>query len=271
MTTSVIPIWIHGANGRVGIELQKLLGQSDNTGFSFAGGSGRTFYGITPKSSSVVTEQTLADVLGEQGVTTLLDFSSPEGNQVLFRALEIGIPKNSSILIGTTGLSPDQLEKWRLLAEGGRQHRVLVAPNTSIGILLLARAAIKIAGVAAQLGFDLEIVETHHRAKKDAPSGTANFLAETILSVSPDLKPTSTRSDQRRAGEVGIHSIRGGGVYGEHEIRILGDNEEICLSHRAFSRSLFAAGALTLTRWLTFKKPGFYKLSDVDLTEVLPK
>src|SRR5690606_9209679 len=106
--------------------------------------------------------------------------------------------------------------------------------------------------------------------KIDSPSGTALLLADAAQSADPTLITNYGRNEQRRSNEIGLQSIRGGNIYGEHTVMFLGNNEEIHLSHRALSRSLFATGALTLTKWLSKQRsPGFYKISDIELKDLL--
>jgi 4-hydroxy-tetrahydrodipicolinate reductase len=266
MSESKPAIWIHGASGRMGQEIQKALAERGRP-FRLIGGSGYKFEGADFQPDEDVTASALAEALDKYAVELIVDFSAPEANVLLLDAMRTSHRRGMAVLLGTTGLTPEQLTRWRDVASAGA-HRILVAPNTSIGILLLAKAALLAAGVAAGLAFDVEIVETHHRAKKDAPSGTAKFLAETIAGGVDDLAPQYDRRGARRAGEIGVHAVRGGGVYGEHEVRIIGDSEEICLSHRAFSRSLFAAGALTLGTWLLTRNPGYYNLLDIDVKDL---
>ena len=116
-----------------------------------------------------------------------------------------------------------------------------------------------------KLGFDIEICEAHHRGKRDAPSGTAKHLADAIAETLTRARPIFHRDGGRLPGEIGIHSVRGGGVFGEHEVRLLGDNEELAVTHRALNRAIFARGALTLSRWLLAQRAGFYTLDDVEI------
>jgi 4-hydroxy-tetrahydrodipicolinate reductase len=197
----------------------------------------------------------------------IFDFSSVEGNYALLQFLHRDTSLSPAILIGTTGLGEDGKMEWHKLALE-RQSRILFAPNTSLGILLMAKTAMQMAPVLVGKNFDIEIVETHHRNKKDAPSGTALFLLNSILATDGRLKGLSRRQGAREADEIGVHSIRGGGVFGEHTIRLIGDHEELSFTHRAFSRSLFAQGALILGQWLLSKPFGVYELSDVDLKEL---
>lgn len=256
-----INLWIHGSSGKMGREIQKSLLETPGK-FRLVGGSARKFEGETFLQGRAVTAEQLAHALDKDKIEVVLDFSTTEANEILFEAVQKTEAKSLKVVLGTTGLGEAKLEAWKALIKK-RNFGLLIAPNTSLGVLLTARAALLAAAPLAKLGFDIEITETHHRLKRDAPSGTARFLAETIVGGVPDLKITTERDGARQPGELGIHAVRGGGVFGEHEVRILGDNEEITISHRAFSRGLFAGGALVLARWLAEQGPGCYGLLDV--------
>lgn len=261
-----IGLWIHGISGRMGGELKKAA--ANQAGFKLIGGSSHFVElpsGEQEAASTALTPEHLYKYLSAAEVNLIVDFSGPTGNALLLAALSQATLKEKSVLLGSTGLSSDSLTAWKDLSIRSNL-RLLIAPNTSIGILLALAAALRVAPTLVQNGFDIEISETHHRGKKDAPSGTARFLAE-ALAQRLNLKPNYDRSGAREAGEIGVHAIRGGGVTGEHVIRFIGDNEELCLSHRAFSRSLFATGALNLGRWLTTKPPGAYELQDVAVAD----
>ena len=264
----VVRLWLHGASGRMGREIQKAV-FADPGQFSFVGGSSRTFEGEAFYQGRAVTPPLLGDRLIKDKPDVVIDFSTLEGNETLRSAVREGKVKGGRILIGTTGFDSSVLGEWQTLAREF-DLTVLLAPNTSIGVLLTAQAALKAALPLSRLGFDIEITETHHRMKKDAPSGTAKFLANTLASGIGGLHVVSRHGGERQAGEIGVHAVRGGGVVGEHEIRIIGDFEEVTISHRAFSRSLFASGALVLAKWLRGQKPGFYGLLDVSLEDLIP-
>jgi 4-hydroxy-tetrahydrodipicolinate reductase len=173
----------------------------------------------------------------------IIDFSSPSATRMLVKSLQDS--KDKVVLIGTTGLD----DKLKLsLAKVAKRcgHKILIAGNTSLGIFTLAQRAIETARTLPSAGFDVEIIETHHRMKVDAPSGTALLLADVIKSAMPGSKIIFNRDGSRKPNQIGLHAVRGGGVIGEHEVRFIADEEEVSLSHRAFSRILFAKGALSL-------------------------
>lgn len=246
----ILKVWIHGVSGRMGEALLHAIKASPKQA-TLAGSSARHGLEVEGRTRSVATGENLADAMQASGADVVLDFSTPDGNQMLWATLNGGSVR-LPVLIGTTGLASKQLSAWKSLG-ADRPMPILYAPNTSIGILALSRALPVVAKALAQPEYDVTVVETHHRNKRDAPSGTAVALVDALARVSPTLAGTQ------------IHSLRGGGNFGEHEIRFLGQAEEFTLSHRALSRSLFATGALRLARWLIRQRPGYFTLDAVEL------
>lgn len=245
-------VWVHGCEGRMGQEIIAHLSmQRDEAVFS--GGSDR---GLS-QSGQGLGNAKASDVI--------LDFSSPEGTESLIRNAFSEGWQRSSLLIGTTGLSKALLNSIRDF-QTRMDARILMAPNTSLGINLLLQAVMQVAGVLHGKGFDIEITETHHRRKIDSPSGTAKLIAS-HLEDSFDLTSVQERRGQRQENHLGISVVRGGSSYGEHTVMFLGDEEEIKISHRALSRSIFAKGAIVLAKWLVKQDPGFYSLDQVKFTE----
>jgi 4-hydroxy-tetrahydrodipicolinate reductase len=190
----------------------------------------------------------------------LVDFSAAAALQAsLDRAVSAGVP----ILIGTTGL--DDTADHRIAAAAG-QIAVLRAPNTSLGVALLADLVERAARVLGP-EWDIEIAETHHREKTDAPSGTALLLGEAAArGRGSGIEAEAGRSgrDRKRApGAIGFASLRGGTVAGEHDVMFLGAEERLILSHTAESRMIFARGALAAARFLVGKPAGLYSMRDV--------
>jgi 4-hydroxy-tetrahydrodipicolinate reductase len=190
----------------------------------------------------------------------LVDFSAPAALQAsLDRAISAAVP----ILIGTTGL--DELADGRIAA-AAEQVPVLRAANTSLGVALLTDLAERTAHVLGP-DWDIEIVETHHRMKTDAPSGTALMLGEAAArGRGTPLRAERSRDGtglKREPGAVGFASLRGGTVAGDHDVMFLGPNERLILSHRAESRMIFARGALAAARFLVGKPAGLYSMHDV--------
>src|SRR5437868_2822327 len=190
----------------------------------------------------------------------LVDFSVPAALQAsLDRAVSAGIP----VLIGTTGL--DALADERISA-AAKNVAVLRSANTSLGVALLAELAERAARVLGP-EWDIEIAETHHRNKTDAPSGTALMLGEAAargrgvpLRAERGRDGTGLKRDE---GAIGFASLRGGTVSGDHDVLFLGPNERLILSHRAENRMIFARGALAAARFLVGKPAGLYSMRDV--------
>ncbi len=253
-------VWIHGLSGRMGLAIRTAIETSKGK-YSFAGGS--TSASINFRNHSELNLSSMVEGLRASNV--VFDFSSLDGNRLLSQAA--AKTTGGAFLIGTTGLSdPDQLI-WAKISKD-TSARVLFAPNTSIGILIFRRLLKHAAPILLGLDFDCEIIESHHRNKKDAPSGTALSLASAIQSSAEGFVINSARSGQRKPNEIGISALRGGGVIGEHEVQFLSDSEEFRIQHRALNRDLFATGALRLGRWLIQQPAGFYNLDDVKVEEL---
>jgi len=194
-------------------------------------------------------------------VDVLIDFSRPEGTlQWLDACRRAGV----AMVIGTTGLTESGLAE---IADAAGEVAIVHAANMSPGINLLLKL---VPEVAAALGeeYDIEIAETHHRFKADAPSGTALALARAICEATgkePDDTITHGRSGKslRKTGEIGVHAIRLGDTVGEHAVSFGNLGETITISHSAHTRDVFARGALRAAGWLAKQKPGLYSMRDV--------
>ena len=196
------------------------------------------------------------------GCDVVVDFSHPSATEAVNRVcLEAGKP----LVIGTTGHSG---EERAFIERTAKSLPVVLSPNFSIGVnalFWLTREAARMLGE----DFDLEIVETHHRLKKDAPSGTAKKLAEILCEVRKLDYAANARHGreglvgERPAKEIGVHSIRAGDVVGDHTVTLAGAGERLELTHKASSRETFAAGALRAARWIVGKPPGLYSMEDV--------
>ena len=200
--------------------------------------------------------------IGERGADVYVDFSVPEAvEEHLGTALAAGKP----ILIGTTGLTA---EHHRLIGEASDRIAVICAPNTSLGVNLLAHLVRETAARLAE-DWDVEIVEMHHRMKADAPSGTALMLgraAARARGVQLDAVADRGRdgiTGVREPGRIGFASLRGGTVAGEHQVIFAGEGERLELGHRAESRAIFARGAVEAALWLAGRPAGRYTMADV--------
>jgi 4-hydroxy-tetrahydrodipicolinate reductase len=198
--------------------------------------------------------------LDQDNGDVLVDFSAPGAlDASLDRAVSAGVP----IIIGTTGL--EGLADNRIAA-AANEVAVLRAANTSIGVALLAELVERAARVLGE-AWDIEITETHHRLKADAPSGTALVLGEAAAAGrGQELNAERCRDGtglKRNTGAIGFASLRGGTVAGDHDVMFLGPDERLILSHRAESRMIFARGALAAARFMVGKKAGLYSMRDV--------
>jgi 4-hydroxy-tetrahydrodipicolinate reductase len=200
----------------------------------------------------------LPDLLAERDVNALVDFAGPESSVAYVEACaDAGVPA----VVGTTGF--DQ-EGEAALRDASERLAVLRAANFSRGVQALLGAVES--AVESLPGYDVELTETHHNRKRDAPSGTALTILDRIEAVRDDLDEHAhgrVGEAPRTAGEVGVHARRAGGLHGEHEVLLAGENEAVTLSHRAESRGVFAAGALDAAVWLAGRGPGWYDFSDV--------
>ena len=181
-----------------------------------------------------------------------VDFSAPAA---LPHTLAYARRAGAAVVCGTTGLSEDQLDELRTL---GEKNRVIWASNYSLGVAALRRATALVARTLA--GWDVEIVETHHNQKADAPSGTAKALVAAVdpTGERPVVGGREGMVGARVPGEIGVHAVRGGTVAGTHEVHFFGTDEEVCLTHRATSRQIFVTGAVAAAARLLTREPGFY-------------
>ena len=192
----------------------------------------------------------------------VIDFSVPDSTLALLaEAAEVGVPYAT----GTTGFTPDQRTELERLA---RRVPVVLAANFSVAVNVLnflARVAAELLGE----GYDAEIVELHHAQKRDAPSGTALWLGETIATArGTSLEKSGVLSREgeigaRPPGAIGIQTLRGGDNPGEHTIHFVGEGERIELAHRSFTRDHFARGSVRAARWLLDREPGLYSMAEV--------
>ena len=190
----------------------------------------------------------------------VIDFTTPKA---LFNFTEAAVSNNTGLVIGTTGLDESH---FNLLKQTSNSTKVFYAPNMSYGVNTFFEIARKAAKHLKD--FDIEIIETHHRHKKDAPSGTALKLGEEIvaelgLSKSNFNFKRQDQEGQRKENEIGFSSIRGGNIPGEHMVIFHGDNESVELTHKAHNRKIFSDGAIQAAVWLSTKEKGFYTFKDM--------
>ena len=192
----------------------------------------------------------------------LIDFSSPESTVAI---AEVCAKKNIGIIVGTTGLNPQQHERIKSFST---QIPCLISPNMSVGVNVM----FSLAGQMAQMlgkDFDIEIIETHHRFKKDSPSGTALKLAENICEATGrklDKDIIYGRhgiTGERPGNQIGMHAIRSGDVIGDHTVVFGSLGERIEITHKAHTRDTFVRGAIRAAKFIAHKPPGMYSMSDV--------
>lgn len=228
--------------------------------FGSEGRMGRAVCAIAAEENvEVIAAPTPGERPPLQAADVVVDFSVPAAiDEVCRIAREVGVP----LVIGTTGHDQAQLNK---IARAGDEIAIVHAANFSIGVNALAFLTEQAARVLGD-AFDVEIVEAHHRLKKDAPSGTAKALADVVQRARGSRRLRHGREGmlgERESHEIGMHAIRGGDIVGEHTVIFAGEGERLELIHRSSSRETFARGALRAARWLIGKAPGLYGMRDV--------
>ncbi len=244
---------MHGCNGRMGQVITGIIAQDPN--MEIVAGvdkfdDGHNAYPVFATIREVTVE---ADVV--------IDFSNVSALEDL---LKVCVERELPLVLCTTGLSEEQLAEVRRTSE---EIAILKSANMSLGVNVLLKLLKDATRVLAGAGFDIEIVEKHHNQKLDAPSGTALAMAD---SINEELDPKyeyvydrSTRREKRPVGEIGISAVRGGSIVGDHDVIFAGQDEVVTFSHRAYSRAVFAKGAVSAAAFLADKGPGMYDMADV--------
>lgn len=257
-----------GALGRMGAEIASIV-LSDNTlklracveykGHPQTGNDYGVCIGRGPLDLKVVDAIESIDVAG----SVIIDFSSLQSTISTLRAIE---GKKCGIIVGTTGLGE---EHWEVIRSVAESNPVIASPNMSLGVNLLFSLT-RLVAERLKDTFDIEIIEAHHRFKKDAPSGTARRLGEIVADVLDQSYENSIIDGRvgisesiRSQKEVGMHAVRGGDIVGDHTVLFAGIGERIELRHMAHSRATFARGAVATAKWLADKTPGLYSMNDV--------
>lgn len=248
----MIKILLSGCNGKMGQVITKLCVASET--FEIAAG----YDAVEAISQSYPVYKDLSKCT--ENIDVIMDFSHA---LVLDSLLEFALFHKIPMVIATTGHSKEQLSR---LEEASKLLPIFQSANMSLGINLLVDLAQKAAKVFGD-SFDIEIVEKHHNQKVDAPSGTALMLAQSINSTFQQPKgyvfDRHVKHEKRVSDEIGIHSIRGGTIVGEHNVIFAGQDEIIEITHAALSRNVFGKGALTAAEFIYNKKPGLYNMSDI--------
>jgi 4-hydroxy-tetrahydrodipicolinate reductase len=256
-----------GAGGRMGRAVIRAIAEApdlvlsaavDSPGSEWLGKDVGELVGLPPFDITV-TDDALAAFAASEGV---IDFTVPAAT-VAHAAL--AAQARIVHVVGTTGCSPEDDEK---IAAAARHAAIVKSGNMSLGVNLLSALVKRVARTLDE-GFDIEIVEMHHRAKVDAPSGTALLLGQAAAEgrgVTLQENGVFSRhghTGARHAGDIGFATLRGGSVVGEHNVIFAGAGERIELAHKAEDRSIFARGALAAARWGRGRKPGLYSMADV--------
>lgn len=246
-------IIMHGCNGRMGQVITDIVSQDADAQIV----AGVDFH--TEQKNHYPVYATLEECDVEADV--VIDFSAAVAADGLLAACEA---KNIPCVLCTTGLSEETLAKVQKTSE---KVAILKSANMSLGINLLMKLLKEAAPVLAEAGFDIEIVEKHHNQKVDAPSGTALALADSIndsLNQAYTYKYDRSRERVKRSEtEIGISAVRGGTIVGTHDVIFAGRDEVITFQHMAYSKEIFAKGAVSAAKFLAGREPGLYDMSDV--------
>jgi 4-hydroxy-tetrahydrodipicolinate reductase len=243
-------VLVNGAKGRMGVEVSKLV----NSGYE----NSQVFALVDVDMENNDAKLTYSDLtFCAKGADVIIDFSHHSVTAKLCRYAE---KTNTPMVIATTGQTDEELE---LIKEVSKKVPIFLSGNMSIGIALLMDLAKK--AVSVMTDADVEIVETHHNRKLDAPSGTALMIANAIKEERPNSNFVIGRNgiQKREPNDVGISSIRLGNVIGEHEVIIGNDSQTIKLKHEAHTRSLFAEGSLVAAKYLITQNAGIYNMKDM--------
>jgi len=260
---------VTGAAGRMGQRLvaavaadqeMKLVGATERAGHAALGKDAGLVAGAG--ELKVMIQEDLAALLKSTKAEVVIDFTAPAAT---LKHAELCAQAKAAMVIGTTGFSEPERARLRELA---RPIPCLLAPNMSVGVNLMFHLC-KLAGQVLGEGFDIEVIEAHHRLKKDAPSGTAVRLGEILAEARGwKLKEVSRTHregmiGERKNQEIGLQTVRAGDIVGEHTVLFAGTGERLEIIHRATSRDTFARGALRAARWVVKQAPGLYSMQDL--------
>ena len=248
----MINVIINGCNGKMGQVISLLIGKDPDmqvvAGFASSG--------IQLNSYPVFSKPRNC----KEKCDVIIDFSVPDALESL---LEYAVAKKTPLVIATTGLSNTH---FNLINKAAKVIPIFRAANMSLGINLVTELITKAAQVLSD-NFDIEIVEKHHNQKIDAPSGTALMFADTINSVLANKAEYTydrhSKREKRKANEIGIHSVRGGTIVGNHSVIFAGTDEIIEINHSAVSRNIFGMGALKAAKFILGKQPNLYDMKNL--------
>jgi 4-hydroxy-tetrahydrodipicolinate reductase len=246
-------IILRGCNGKMGQVITEMVEADDNTIIVAGIDTSQNRNNKYPVYQSFTQCNVKADVI--------IDFSSPRN---LVEMLEFAKHEGIGIVLCTTGFTKEELAR---ISEAAKEIPILRSANMSMGINLMTKLIQEAAKVLSDSGFDIEIVEKHHNKKVDAPSGTALALADAmneVLGNEYEYKYDRSKERTMRSNkEIGISAVRGGTIVGEHEVIFAGTDEVIEIKHSAYSKAVFAKGAIQAAKYLPGKAAGMYQMSDV--------
>ena len=249
----MVKIIMHGCNGAMGQVISSLAEKDEEleiaAGIDMNPEQKNGYPVFSSLEECTVQADVIVDFASAKAVDHLLDYCG-----------QTGMP----VVLCTTGLSQEQIQK---VSETAEKTAVLRSANMSLGVNLLLKMVKEAAKVLAAADFDIEILEKHHNQKVDAPSGTALALADSINEAMDQqyhyVYDRSSRREKRDKKEIGIQSVRGGSIVGEHDVIFAGQDEVITFSHTAYSKAIFAKGALSAAKFLKGKAAGLYTMADV--------
>lgn len=249
----MIKLIMHGCNGVMGQTISKIVEEMEDAVM---------VAGVDRVDEEKNGYPVFADIKDcDVEADAIIDFSAAPAVDGL---LEYAVEKQIPVVVCTTGLTDEQLAK---LEEASKKVAILRSANMSLGVNTLLKLVNTATKVLAQAGFDIDIVEKHHRRKLDAPSGTALALADAVNEALNNeyeyVYDRSERRMQRPEKEIGISAVRGGTIVGEHEVIFAGQDEVIEFKHRAYSRAIFGKGAVSAALFLAGKPAGLYNMSHV--------
>lgn len=244
---------ICGASGRMGQILGRMVRESED--LELAGGINLkpgSFFG-----AEIVAAADAEALIRRVKPDVLIDFTVASA---VVANVRLAARNNVALVVGTTGISPEQHKEMEREISG--HVPAVISTNFSIGMNIFQQLIRQSARLLRE--YDIEVIEAHHRNKKDAPSGTAKTLLQIIEEEAGTREKMYGREGMtERKNEIGVHVIRGGDIVGDHKVMFSKNFETIELSHRAYDRSVFASGALMAARWVAGKNPGIYSMSDV--------
>lgn len=249
----MIRMIMHGCNGRMGQMISDIVTKEEDVsivaGIDVYGGKKNDYPVFEKLESCNIEADVLVDFTGSAAFDGLMDWC---------------VDKNMPCVLCSTGLNEIQLKR---VEESAKKIAILRSANMSMGINTLMKVLKEVAPVFAKAGFDIEVVEKHHNQKLDAPSGTALALADSVNEAFEEkyeyVYDRSSRREIRPKKEIGISAIRGGTIVGDHDVIFAGTDEVVAFSHMAYSRAVFAKGAVSAAKFLAGKQAGMYDMADV--------